>query len=124
VTCFLIVTSQKQVNGYAQRVSRSYEIPACPVARTLDIIGERWTLLLLRDLFLRGSRRFQDFQESLPGVAPNILSARLKALEENGIVERHQYSERPPRLEYVLTAKGKSLGPIVAALRDWGTKHT
>ncbi len=124
MTCFLIVTSQKQVNGYAQRVSRSYEIPACPVARTLDIIGERWTLLLLRDLFLRGSRRFQDFQESLPGVAPNILSARLKALEENGIVERHQYSERPPRLEYVLTAKGKSLGPIVAALRDWGTKHT
>ncbi len=94
------------------------------MARTLDIIGERWTLLLLRDLFLRGSRRFQDFQESLPGVAPNILSARLKALEENGIVERHQYSERPPRLEYVLTAKGKSLGPIVAALRDWGTKHT
>jgi DNA-binding HxlR family transcriptional regulator len=104
-------------------MAKSYDIPDCPVARTLDLIGERWTILLLRDLLLQGPRRFQDFQASLPGVAPNILSARLKALEDSGLVKRQLYSERPPRLEYLLTAKGKSLGPIVKAMRDWGTKN-
>lgn len=102
---------------------RAYEINECPVAKTLDLIGERWTILLLRDLLRQGPRRFQDFQESLPGIAPNTLSARLKALEDNGLVRRQIYSERPPRLEYVLTDKGKSLGPILKALRDWGAKH-
>ena len=105
-------------------MAKSYEIGDCPVARTLDLIGERWTILLLRDLLLQGSRRFQHFQESLPGVAPNILSARLKSLEENGLVQRQLYSDRPPRVEYVLTEKGKSLGPVVKAMRDWGAKHT
>jgi DNA-binding HxlR family transcriptional regulator len=103
---------------------KTYDISDCPVARTLDLIGERWTILLLRDLLRQGPRRFQDFQTSLPGVAPNILSARLKALEDNGLVQRQIYSERPPRLEYVLTEKGKSLGPVVKAMRDWGAKHT
>ena len=102
---------------------KSYGIGDCPVARTLDLIGERWTILLLRDLLLHGPRRFQDFQASLPGVAPNTLSARLKAMEDSGLVSRALYNERPPRLEYVLTAKGKSLGPIVKAMREWGSKH-
>ena len=105
-------------------MAKSYDLADCPVARTLDVIGERWTLLLLRDLFLHGPRRFQDFQEALPGVAPNTLSARLKALEANGVVERRQYSDHPVRLEYRLTDRGKSLGPIMKALRDWGTRHT
>ena len=104
-------------------MTRSYSIADCPVARTLDLIGERWTILLLRDLLLHGPRRFQDFQTSLPGVAPNTLSARLKAMEDSGIVRRELYNERPPRLEYVLTDKGKSLGPVVKAMRDWGNKH-
>ena len=104
-------------------MAKTYAIDDCPVARTLDLIGERWTILLLRDLLLRGPRRFQDFQDSLPGVAPNTLSARLKSLEESGLVERKLYNERPPRLEYVLTEKGKSLGPVVKAMRDWGNKH-
>ena len=104
-------------------MAKSYQIDDCPIARTLDLIGERWTILLLRDLLLQGPRRFQDFQTSLPGVAPNVLSARLKSMEDNGLVRRSLYSERPPRLEYVLTDKGKSLGPIVKAMRDWGTKH-
>ena len=103
---------------------KTYDISDCPVARTLDLIGERWTILLLRDLLRQGARRFQDFQTSLPGVAPNILSARLKSLEDSGLVQRQVYSERPPRLEYVLTEKGKSLGPVVKAMRDWGAKHT
>jgi DNA-binding HxlR family transcriptional regulator len=94
------------------------------VARTLDVIGERWTILLLRDLFLHGPRRFQDFQESLGGAAPNTLSARLKDLERGGLIERRMYSDRPPRLEYHLTEKGRSLGPIMKAIRDWGQRHT
>ena len=104
-------------------MAKTYDIPDCPVALTLDLIGERWTILLLRDLLLEGPRRFQDFQASLPGVAPNILSARLMAMEESGLIRRQLYSERPPRVEYLLTDKGKSLGPIVKAMRDWGTKN-
>ena len=104
-------------------MAKTYEINECPVARTLDLIGERWTILLLRDLLLQGPRRFQDFQTSLPGIAPNTLSARLKSLEDHGLVRRQLYNDRPPRLEYVLTDKGKSLGPILKVMRDWGTKH-
>lgn len=104
-------------------MAKTYGIDDCPVARTLDLIGERWTVLLLRDLLQQGPRRFQDFQASLPGVAPNTLSARLKAMEDNGLIQRQLYNERPPRLEYVLTDKGRSLGPIVRAMRDWGNKH-
>ena len=104
-------------------MARSYRQKNCPVARALDIIGERWTILLLRDLFLQGPRRFQDFQESLAGVAPNTLSARLKAMEEQDLIARRVYSDHPPRLEYHLTDKGKSLGPVLKALRDWGQRH-
>jgi DNA-binding HxlR family transcriptional regulator len=95
----------------------------CPVARTLDLIGERWTILILRDLLLKGPRRFQDLQESLAGVAPNTLSARLKAMESQGLITRRSYCEHPPRLEYQLTERGKSLGPVLGALRDWGRHH-
>jgi len=105
-------------------MARSYGQRSCPVARTLDLIGERWTLLILRDLFLRGPRRFQDFQESMDGLAPNILSARLKDLEEHDLVVRRLYSEHPPRLEYHLSEKGRSLGPVLKALRQWGEQHT
>ena len=104
-------------------MARSYGQKQCPVARTLDMIGERWSILILRDLFLHGARRYQDFQESLTGLAPNTLSARLKSLEGHKLIERKLYSEHPPRLEYHLTDKGRSLGPIVKALRDWGRKN-
>ena len=95
----------------------------CPVERTLSIIGSSWTCLILRDLILHGARRFQDLQVSLGGIAPNTLSERLKTLEQNGVVERRFYSMSPPRAEYVLTAKGRDLGPIVAAMRAWGQKY-
>jgi DNA-binding HxlR family transcriptional regulator len=94
------------------------------VARTLDLIGERWTILILRDLLTKGPQRFQDLQNSLDGAAPNTLSARLKTLEKQGLIERKLYSEHPPRLEYHLTDRGRSLGPVVAALRDWGRRNT
>jgi DNA-binding HxlR family transcriptional regulator len=95
----------------------------CPVARTLSVIGSSWTCLILRDLLLRGPRRFQDFQDSLKGVAPTTLSDRLRSLEKNGVVERRFYSMSPPRAEYVLTARGRDLGPIIGAMRKWGRKH-
>lgn len=96
----------------------------CPVARSLDIIGERWTILILRDLLLGGPLRFQDFENSLAGISPNTLSLRLKRLEEHGVVERRFYEQHPPRAEYVLTDKGRQLGPVLRTLLDWGRKHT
>lgn len=95
----------------------------CPIARTLDVVGERWTWLILRDLLLEGPRKFQDLQSSLAGISPTTLSARLKTLEEQGIVERHVYEKNPPRAEYRLTDKGRELGPVLKALRDWGRRH-
>jgi DNA-binding HxlR family transcriptional regulator len=95
----------------------------CPVAHTLNVIGSSWTCLILRDLLLHGARRFQDLQDSLAGIAPTTLSDRLRTLEQNGVVERRFYSMSPPRAEYVLTTKGRDLGPIVAAMRDWGGKY-
>src|SRR5215469_18303259 len=96
----------------------------CPIARTLDVIGERWTILILRDLVVAGPRKFQDFERSLGGISPNTLSARLKRLEEAGIVERRFYEQHPPRAEYALTEKGAELRPVLRALLDWGRKHT
>jgi DNA-binding HxlR family transcriptional regulator len=96
----------------------------CPVARTLSVIGSNWTLLILRDLLMHGARRFQDLQDSLDGIAPTTLSERLRALEQNGITERRFYSMSPPRADYVLTDKGRDLGPILIAMQAWGDKHT
>jgi DNA-binding HxlR family transcriptional regulator len=103
-------------------VPRPYDL-RCPVARTLDVIGERWTMLILRDLLLEGPRKFQDFQRAFPAISPNTLSARLKALEEAGVVERRFYDQHPPRAEYLLTAKGEALRPVLKALKDWGERH-
>jgi DNA-binding HxlR family transcriptional regulator len=96
----------------------------CPVARTLDLIGDRWTILILRDLILEGPRKFQDLQRAFPKMSPNTLSTRLKALEENGIVERRTYVDHPPRAEYIVTDKGRELRPVLRSLRIWGEKHT
>src|SRR5215510_9379094 len=103
-------------------MSSSYDLK-CPVARTLDIIGERWTILILRDLFLEGPRKFQHFEQSLEGISGTTLSARLKKLEEHGILARRFYTDHPPRAEYVLTDKGRTLGPVLRTLLEWGTKH-
>jgi DNA-binding HxlR family transcriptional regulator len=94
----------------------------CPVAKSLEFLGERWTLLVVRDL-IGGPRRFQDLQASLDGIAPNVLSERLKVLEEHGVVARQFYSEHPPRAEYALTPRGRELGVVVGALALWGSKH-
>jgi DNA-binding HxlR family transcriptional regulator len=90
----------------------------CSIAKTLDVVGEWWTLLILRDAF-RGTRRFDDFQASL-GLARSVLTARLRKLTEHGILERHAYSEHPPRYEYRPTEKGRALFPLIAAMLQWG----
>jgi DNA-binding HxlR family transcriptional regulator len=101
------------------------ELPfQCPIARTLDLIGERWTILILRDLVRFGPRKFQDFEHSLTRISPNTLSTRLKRLEDAGIVERRFYEQHPPRAEYLLTEKGKELRPVLKALLEWGERHT
>ena len=95
---------------------------ACPVAKSLELVGDRWTLLIVRDL-LAAPCRFQDFQTSLAGIAPNILSGRLKLMEAHGLVSRRFYSDHPPRAEYALTDKGQELGVVVGALASWGSRH-
>jgi DNA-binding HxlR family transcriptional regulator len=92
----------------------------CSVARTVDVIGEWWTPLIIRDAFY-GLRRFEDFQRSL-GIARNVLSRRLDRLVSAGIMERQRYEERPPRDEYLLTEKGRDLFPIIASLMAWGDR--
>ncbi len=95
---------------------------ACPVSRTLDVLGDRWSLLVVRDL-MRGKRRFAEFTESKEAIPTNTLAERLKRLVRAGIVESHRYSEHPPRVEYVLTPKGEDLRPMMRAMVDWGVKH-
>jgi DNA-binding HxlR family transcriptional regulator len=102
-------------------LNRRYEGQNCSIARTLEIVGERWTLLIIRDVFL-GLRRFDQLQESL-GVARNVLTDRLNRLVEAGILERVRYSERPERFEYRLTPKGRELNVALTALRQWGDRH-
>ena len=94
----------------------------CPIARSLDIFGDRWTMLIIRDLFL-GSSRFQQFLDSSPGLPPRLLSDRLKKLEEHGLVERSLYSQHPLRAEYRLTENGRSLAPVLDAIVRWGLDH-
>lgn len=93
------------------------------MARALDVIGEKWSLLVLRDLFRKGPLRFQQLEEGLDGVAPNTLSARLKTLESAGIIATRPYETHPPRNEYFLTDKGKALGPVLRALHNWGEHY-
>ena len=94
----------------------------CPLAHGLDLLGDKWTLLVLRDLF-RGKRRFGVFQDSPEKIASNILAERLRRLEEAGLVERHRYQERPPREEYRMTMRGAETLPIIQAMVGWAHKH-
>lgn len=102
-------------------MTRAYN-QMCPIARTLDIVGDRWTLLILRDLFL-GNARFQQFLESSPGLPPRLLSQRLKKLEQHALIERSIYSQHPLRAEYRLTERGRSLAPVIEAVVRWGLNN-
>jgi DNA-binding HxlR family transcriptional regulator len=100
---------------------KSFGSMSCPIARSLERVGEWWSILILRDAFL-GVTQFDQFQKSL-GIAPNMLTRRLNALVENGLLERRLYQAHPPRHEYVLTERGRDFRPVLWALLAWGNKH-
>ena len=100
---------------------RTYPAQICSVARALEVVGERWTLLILRDAIL-GVRRFEDFKQSL-GLARSVLTARLDRLVTDGVLERRRYQRSPDRFEYVLTTKGRGLAPVIFHLMKWGDAH-
>jgi len=100
---------------------KSFGEMKCPIARSLDRVGEWWSILILRDAF-QGLTQFDQFQKSL-GIAPNMLSRRLTGLVEAGLLERRRYSERPPRDEYVLTDRGRDFRPVLWSLLAWGNRH-
>ena len=100
---------------------KSFADMPCPIARGLDRVGEWWSMLILRDAY-RGLTRFEEFRESL-GVAPNILTRRLAALVESGLLEKRRYCDHPPRDEYILTARGRDFRPVLLALLAWGNRH-
>jgi DNA-binding HxlR family transcriptional regulator len=99
---------------------KSFEDMNCSVAQTLEVVGEWWTMLIIRDAFL-GVTRFDDFQARL-GISRNILAERLDHLVDRGVLERQRYQEHPPRHAYVLTDKGRDLWPVLAAMRQWGDR--
>lgn len=107
---------KKKAKGQSRRSS-------CPVACTLDVLGDRWTLLVVRDLF-KGKKRFGEFLESAEKIPTNTLTDRLRLLEEEGMIEKVWYSERPLRAEYQLTAGGKELGHIIKAMYEWGSRQS
>jgi DNA-binding HxlR family transcriptional regulator len=94
----------------------------CPIAMTLDLVGDRWTLLILRDMFM-GSTKFSEFREH-SSIPPKVLSARLKWLMENDLIEREVYSDHPLRAEYRPTERGRSLLPVILAIGRWGLENT
>ena len=94
----------------------------CPVSCTLDVLGDRWSLLVVRDL-VRGKRRYAQFLASPEGIPTNILADRLKRLRAKGIIRAKRYNEHPPRLEYELTEKGDDLAPVMRAMAEWGVRH-
>jgi len=103
-------------------MARKYSM-RCSIARTLDVIGDRWSILILRELFLHPTRRFQDFEASLPGLTPSVLSARIKDLAAQGILLSRLYADHPPRPEYLLSPKGRALNPILIAMKAWGEQY-
>ncbi|HEY9637722.1 MAG TPA: helix-turn-helix domain-containing protein [Coleofasciculaceae cyanobacterium] len=95
----------------------------CPIACTLDLLGDRWTLLIVRDMLFFEKQRFEEFLESPEGISTNILASRLKSLEQLGLVEKQPYSNHSRRMNYQLTQRGQSLRPVLKAMIDWGLEN-
>lgn len=98
------------------------ELPACPVETTLSLIGDKWKVLILRDL-ITGTKRFGELKKSIGTVSQKVLTAQLRNMEENGLIHRKVYAEVPPRVEYSLTELGQSLKPILDAMQNWGEEY-
>lgn len=120
-----IVTCKSQVNGAMtsrNAKSKGARRSDCPIANVLDVVGDKWTFLVIRDLRL-GKRTYGELLDSPEGIPTNILADRLKRLEESGIIESEPYQERPPRYAYTLTKKGEELGEVLLAMLHWGKRH-
>jgi DNA-binding HxlR family transcriptional regulator len=102
-------------------LGKTYDAEVCSIARALEVVGERWSVLIVRNALFAGSTRFADFQRSL-GIATNVLASRLDGFVEAGIMERRRYSEQPELFEYLLTDKGRDLAPALIALTQWGDR--
>lgn len=98
-------------------------LPACPVETTLTLIGNKWQVLILRDLKRIGTLRFKELQRSIGKISQKVLTSNLREMEDNGLVHREVYAEVPPRVEYSLTELGRSLGPVLDAMDAWGTSY-
>jgi DNA-binding HxlR family transcriptional regulator len=105
----------------AAMLGKTYDAEICSIARALEVVGERWSVLIVRNALFAGSTRFSDFQRSL-GIAPNVLATRLDGFVEAGIMRRRQYSDQPELFEYLLTEKGRDLAPALIALTEWGDR--
>ncbi len=99
------------------------ELPECPVATTVQLIGNKWKLLIIRNLIYNGTQRFCDFLKSIPAISKKVLTDNLRALEADGLVIREVFAEVPPRVEYSLSQLGKTLQPILDAMFEWGTDY-
>lgn len=98
------------------------DLPACPVETTLKLIGNKWEVLVLRDL-MPGTKRFGELKQSIGGVSQKVLTSKLREMEADGLVERHVFAEVPPRVEYSLTPLGRTLKPVLDAMEQWGTAY-
>lgn len=99
---------------------KNQELPACPVETTLLLIGNKWQVLILRDLLMKGTLRFKELQRSIGGISQKVLTSNLRTMEESGLIHREVYAEVPPRVEYSLTPLGLSLKPVLDAMQAWG----
>ena len=99
------------------------ELPECPVATTVQLIGNKWKLLILRNMIYNGKQRFSDFTKTIPGISKKVLTDNLRSLEDDGLIEREVFAEVPPRVEYSLSDIGKTLKPILDAMSDWGNDY-
>ena len=98
------------------------DLPACPVETTLKLIGNKWEVLVLRDL-MPGTKRFGELKQSIGGISQKVLTTKLREMEADGLVERHVFAEVPPRVEYSLTPLGRTLKPVLDAMEQWGTAY-
>lgn len=106
-----------------ERITLAKPRSVCPIAAGLDVLGDRWTLLIIRDLILHDRHRYGEFMEMEEAITTSVLADRLKRLEEHGIVEKRLYEPHPPRYEYLLTERGQDLEPVLRELIRWGLKH-
>ena len=118
--CYTKVMKKQKLSQ--KRRAKDIKRSPCPVANLLDIVGDKWTMLIIRDLFM-GKKTYSEFENSYEGIRTNILAERLKRLEFAGIIDKSPYQERPVRYQYTLTEKGKALGPVLKAMKNWGLKY-